>query len=100
MKEQGCLVECVYCKYIRPDLQGKSTCPKCQGNTLYFQTAQMMDKPSAANALLSELWDNLDNWGEDEQREFLLNWLKKIDIYQFNLKDAIIYRLKILEQTS
>ena len=97
MKEQGCLVECVYCKYIRPELQGKSTCPKCQGNTPYFQSAQMMDKPSAANVLLSELWVNLAHMDENEQRDFLLNWLKKIDIYQFNLKDAIIYRLKDLE---
>ncbi|MHA1562585.1 MAG: hypothetical protein ACTSPA_10720 [Promethearchaeota archaeon] len=97
MKEQGCLVECPYCKYIRPDLQGKSTCPKCHGNTTYFQSAQMMDKPSAAKVLLSELWVNLDQMGENEQQEFLLNWLKRIDIYQFNLKDAIIYRLKDLE---
>ena len=57
----------------------------------------MMDKPSAAHILLSELWVNLDHIDEDEQREFLLKWLKKIDIYQFNLKDAIIYRLKDLE---
>ena len=57
----------------------------------------MMDKPSAANVLLSELWVNLDHMDEKEQRGFLLNLLKKIDIYQFNLKEAIIYRLKDLE---
>lgn len=96
MKEQGCLVECVYCKYIRPDLQGKSTCPICHGKTPYFQSAQMMDKHSSAQVFLSELWVNLDLMDEDGQREFLLNWLRKIEIYQFNLKDAIIHRLKDL----
>jgi len=100
MKDQGCLVECVYCKYIRPDLKGKSICPKCQGKTPYFQSTQMMDKTSAARVLLSELWVNLDHMEENEQRDFLLNWLKKIEIYQFNLKDAIISCLKGLEQSS
>ena len=97
MKEQGCLIDCVYCKYIRPDLQGKSLCPKCHGVTPYFQPSRMMDKTSASKMILSGLINNPNQMKLNEEQDFLLNLLKNIEIYSFNLKDAIIQQLRDLE---
>ena len=97
MKEQGCLIDCVYCKYIRPDLHGKALCPKCQGITPYFQPSRMMDKSTASKMILSDIFNNLDKMKKNEERDFFLSLLKKIEIYSFNLKEAIIQQLKELE---
>lgn len=37
---------------------------------------------------------------ENEQREYLLNRLKQIEIYEIVLKEVIVYRLKDLEPTT
>ncbi|QEE14749.1 hypothetical protein DSAG12_00564 [Promethearchaeum syntrophicum] len=60
----------------------------------------MMDKTSAVRVLLSELCLNLIIMNENEQREYLLNRLKQIEIYEIVLKEVIVYRLKDLEPTT
>ena len=41
MKEQGVMIECVYCKYIRPELKGTKKCPECHGLTPKLREAQV-----------------------------------------------------------
>ena len=97
MKEQGCLVDCVYCKYVHPEYLGTTECPYCQGKTPFFQEARMMDLQTLNQAILSDIFPELYTTENQEQINFLLHILKKIEIHQFDLKTAIIQYIKILE---
>ena len=94
MKEQGCLVDCVYCKYIKPELQGLDICPKCHGQTPFFQPAQMMDQDSSSSQIFNDLLSFKPDSNNDSLFNFWYNILKRVDMYNFDFKHALVRYLQ------
>lgn len=97
MREQGVLADCVYCKYIRPELKGKEDCPKCHGLTPKFREAQMMDKESSQDRILHHILTLAYTEDLDRLKEDLLGLLVSIDIYNFDFVDAIVNKIRRIE---
>ena len=94
MKEQGALVDCVYCKYIKPELQNTTSCPKCHGVSPVFKAMRMMDRVSSGQEILQDILNMEFTESIEIMQEDLLHLLTKIDIYDFDLKSAIIHFLQ------
>ena len=105
--EQGLWTECVYCTMVNTEI-GKD-CPYCNGNFYYFQPAQMMDKSSSQQMILkslTELKPIFDTYYSNEEdknnaaylKKMLLGILKDVNIYNFDLKDALINYIRWLEE--
>jgi hypothetical protein len=94
--EQGCLVDCIYCKYIEPKYSGTLKCPVCHGKSTRFQPARMMDRYTSEQEILSNIFNS--HWDEDpqKQRDRLLNLLNLVDLYNFDFKLALINKIKEL----
>ncbi|MHA1144083.1 MAG: hypothetical protein ACTSRW_05040 [Candidatus Helarchaeota archaeon] len=107
-REQGLEMECIYCKHVYPELK-KEECPFCKGKGLVFQPAQMMEKRLSnvkifrdlkdwlnfvmEENLLAEYQDENDIVKQDQAKvakRTAINLVKRMIIYNFNLKEAII----------
>ncbi|MBD3229654.1 MAG: hypothetical protein GF329_15845 [Candidatus Lokiarchaeota archaeon] len=97
MKDQGCLIDCIYCKYLHPELE-KSSCPKCHGKTPYFQHARMMDNQSSSKEIFGDILKYSEKFTKKQSFEFWYKILKKIEIYGFDLKSTVIEYLKEIEE--
>ncbi|UYP46958.1 hypothetical protein NEF87_003243 [Candidatus Lokiarchaeum ossiferum] len=91
------MVDCVYCKYIKPDLKGSKFCPECHGNTPTFKAMRMMDRTTSEQELLYSLLNMQFNENYEKLRTSLLNLLTQVDIYNFDMKSALINYLQINE---
>ncbi|MHA1674689.1 MAG: hypothetical protein ACTSYI_13805 [Promethearchaeota archaeon] len=96
MNEQGCLVNCVFCSYILPNLKGNDQCPYCHGNSLYFKPMHMMDRSTANRQLLHEIFSQDSPDLYSMQESYAVNLLTKIEAHNFDLKQALIDFLKEL----
>ena len=94
MKEQGTMVDCVYCKYIRPDLHGTDSCPQCHGVSPVFKAMRMMDSGTSGQEILYEVLNMEFTENNEKIRQDLLHLLTKIDVYDFDLKSAVILYLQ------
>ncbi|MHA1785882.1 MAG: hypothetical protein ACTSVY_05170 [Candidatus Helarchaeota archaeon] len=99
IKEQGVEMECMYCSVLYPEFKGKS-CPVCDGKGIVFQPARMMDEFTSREEIFQDLFEFLrhrDEFKLDEKPDLpqkiknsAINILKKVVIYNFNMKDALI----------
>ena len=94
MKEQGTNVDCVYCKYIKPELQGTKACPQCHGTTPNFKAMRMMDRTSSGQEILYNILNMEFTENVEKMRADLVHLLTRIDVYDFDLKSAIIHFLQ------
>ena len=94
MREQGTIVDCVYCKYIKPHLLKSKDCPQCHGNTPYFKPMRMMDQETSREAILIDILNMEINDDYSEMEKSLLSLLSKIEIYEFDLKSALIHYIQ------
>ena len=94
--EQGALVECVYCKLIEPKYKGTKQCPICHGNTPRFQPLRMMDRYTSGQDILNQIINT--EWDREPKklRDQLISLLNMVDIYHFDLKEALIDKIKNL----
>ena len=92
--EQGTMVDCVYCKYIEPELKGTKNCPVCHGKTPEFRPTRMMDKYTSQMDVLDRIDYYFSKPDKDKNRGDLLNLLTSIDTYQFDIKEALINKIK------
>ncbi len=97
MREQGVMADCVYCKYIRPELKGTKDCPKCHGVSPKFREAQMMDKKSSQNRILRHILSLEYTKDLEKLNNDLIGLLDQIDIYNFDFKDAIVNTIREIE---
>ena len=94
MKEQGTNVDCVYCKYIKPELQGTKACPQCHGTSPNFKAMRMMDRTSSGQEILYNILNMEFTENVEKMRADLVHLLTRIDVYDFDLKSAIIHFLQ------
>ncbi len=99
IREQGVLIDCVYCKYIKPELQGTKDCPQCHGKTPTFKPMRMMDRLTSEQDILQEILDLQFKEHPDLLYKSLLNLLSRMEVYNFDLKSAIIQFLQNSEPT-
>lgn len=102
-KDQSTFVECVYCKYVRPELQGSSECPFCQGKSREFRPARMMDEYTSGQHILDKMIReserlNSSDLTKSEKMDILLSILEEIDLYGFDCKKAVIDKIQILDE--
>ncbi len=97
MREQGVQADCVYCKYVRPELKGTEKCPKCHGVTPKFREAQMMDKQSSGHKILRRILALKHTEDLAKLKDDFLGLLDAMDIYNFDLKDAIVNAIRLIE---
>ncbi len=99
MREQGVIADCVYCKYVRPELKGTKNCPKCHGVASKFREAQMMDKRSSQNRIIRQILalENTDDL--QKLKNDLLGVLDVMDIYNFDFRDALINTIRKIEDS-
>ena len=97
MREQGVNADCVYCKYIRPELKGTNKCPKCNGLTPKFREAQMMDKRSSQNRILRQILALEHTEDLAKLKEAFLGLLDIMDIYNFDFRDALVNAIREVE---
>lgn len=93
---QGVELECVNCNLI----QGKivSNCKYCKGTGSYFKPAQMMDKESGTTYIWNELQQYLDEeLHESNDIGILYTLLEKVLIYNFDVKEYLVERIKKIE---
>jgi predicted amidophosphoribosyltransferase len=99
MRDQGCMVDCVYCSTIHPEIREDNTkeCPMCHGQTPSFRPMRMMDKYTSEMELLHDLF-TFENYRENPQlKDFLISLLTKVQIYNFDLKEALISKIQAIE---
>lgn len=94
MRDQGCQVECPYCSLIHPELKNSNKCPECHGNNLSFRPMRMMDRQTSQIELIEVIFKPQLSKSKTELRRFFLNFLTEIDVYHFDLKEAIITYFK------
>lgn len=115
LKEQGLEMHCLYCKVIYPDLDSPN-CPICHGTSTFFQPARMMDEATSQITLLRELAEffafssektirfsdpSFNEIGQNTQKELkerVFDLLKKVEIYQFDLRQTLINMYQQLDQ--
>jgi hypothetical protein len=93
-KEQGVYLDCIYCKVIYPEINS-SNCKRCKGEGGYFRPARMMDKLSSNNYVMDSLkqfFENYDMYEEidESNRKRMIGLVEIIEIYNFDLKKALI----------
>ena len=91
------MVDCVYCKYIKPELQGTKSCPECQGKTPRFKEMRMMDRSTSEQEILYSLSDMKFDETYDKLRDSFIHLLTQVEVYNFDLKSALISFLQINE---
>jgi len=106
--EQGAIVPCGYCGDIYPELKGN--CPVCKGGGPSFRPARMMDRETSSRELLPQilmlhaLEESIN--GEEgkpgealvkEYRQALISLVEKINLYDFDLKEALAQKLRELD---
>ena len=94
MNEQGCMVDCVYCSSILPNMKWTGQCPYCHGHSPYFKPMQMMDRSTANRQLLFEIFSQDSPELYSMQESYAVNLLTKIEVHNFDLKQALIEFLK------
>lgn len=104
--EQGVMTDCIYCTVVYTELRGK--CPRCGNKGPTFKPAQMMDRESSQRAVLDCLFslaggerginNNDDKPAGMAYRRELIGLLKMMTIYNFDLKDAIVARIRDLDR--
>lgn len=106
--EQGAMMDCRYCRDIYPDLKGE--CPSCRGGGPSFRPARMMDKETSLREVLPGvlgLWElelKIREAEESDQdlikhyRNALIRTVEEIGLYDFNIKDALVQRIRDLDQ--
>jgi len=99
MKEQGVMVDCVYCKYIKPELQNTTSCPLCHGVRPVFKAMRMMDSDSSGQEILYDILNMQFTENSEKMGQDLLQLLTKIDVYNFDFKSAIIRFLQNSDQS-
>ena len=116
-RDQGIEMECVYCTKIYPELRDKG-CPVCKDVRFIFQTAQMMDVDSSERAIFAHLSEFLQYYNKHEldleytdknfetkkklaetAKNDVINLIKKINIYNFNLEEALIHLIHKFDMT-
>ena len=97
MREQGVLAECVYCKYIHPELKGTKNCPKCHGMTPKFREAQMMDKESSQKEILDIILKLEYTNDSSKLKNNFLRLLDIMEIYNFDLRFALVNAIREIE---
>jgi hypothetical protein len=90
MRDQGCQVECPYCASIHPELKNTDKCPECHGKNSFFRPMRMMDRYTSQMDLIENIFRPYFSKSKTELRAFFLNLLTEIDVYNFDLKEAII----------
>ena len=114
-KEQGVLIDCISCTIIYPEGE-RPDCPECNGKKKYFLPAQMMDKLSSHKIIMNDLnnllklnvdlnfvFFNTQDLSSDNVnllKDAYFNLLKKVLIYNFDLKDFLIQNIKNLDLIS
>ena len=93
------MVDCAYCKYIKPELQGTKSCPECHGNSTRFKAMRMMDRATSEQEILLSLLDLRFDENYDKLRSALIHLLTQVEVYNFNLKSALINFLQANEPT-
>jgi len=79
------MVDCVYCKYIKPELQGTKSCPECQGNTPRFREMRMMDRATSEQDILFSLLEMKFDENYSILRGLLIHLLTLVEVYNFDL---------------
>lgn len=97
IREQGTMVDCVYCKFIKQGLKGNKSCPECHGNTPMFKTMRMMDHQTSEQDLLYSILNTKFDEDYTKLRTSLLHLLTQIEVYNFDLKSALINYLQMNE---
>lgn len=99
--EQGAIQSCIYCDLIYPETKGN--CPECNNSGPAFREAQMMDRDSSSRMILNIMNDiDLSDYHEieetEEKRKKLISLLREIVLYRFDIKDALVTRIRDLDQ--
>ena len=97
MREQGTMVDCVYCKFVKPELQGTKLCPECHGDTPVFKAMRMMDRSTSEQNILYSLLNMRFDEDYEKLRNSLLHLLTQVEVNNFDLKSAIINYLQMNE---
>lgn len=89
-QDQGATVDCVYCRLVEPGLRGTPDCPACHGAAARFRPMRMMDRETSGREILHQL--TTIRWDTDpaRRRDQLLAMLDMVDIYRFDLQEALI----------
>lgn len=108
-REQGCQMECFYCREVYPSLKGQK-CPYCGGAGTFFQPAQMMSKELSQETLIKSLGGFFRRWEQslevselskekaDALKKSILGLIKEICICNFDVKDALISLVHRIDQ--
>ncbi len=104
--EQGAIMDCIYCGDIYPNLGDE--CPACQNSEPAFHPARMMDRDSSLRELLPMLLEMHEHEKQVQQeepsaerieiyRKKLISMVGKINLYGFDIKEALIQRVHDLD---
>ncbi len=98
--EQGAIQGCIYCDLIYPETKGN--CPECMNSGPGFRQAQMMDRESSSRMILNIMNEmDLSDFNQIEEagakRERYISLLKDIILYDFDIRSALITRIKDLD---
>ena len=96
-ESQGTLVECVYCKFVHPELKGTDQCPECHGRTPEFRPARMMDKETSEREIMEKIENIFKHKDEMDLKKELLTLLTYVDVYRFDFKEALIRIIRDIE---
>jgi hypothetical protein len=79
-------------------LKDTGNCPICHGQSPVFRQARMMDRNTSERDFIEMLFkrEPMDFENRQQLKEILINILTFIDIYNLDLKSAIITSLKDL----
>jgi hypothetical protein len=99
--DQGCLTTCAYCTEVHPELNGSADCPYCHGQQTKFRPARMMDRQTSLDEVLHSVLNFALEMGQElsqERLQFgLLSLLDMVNLYNFDLKEALIQKIRSLD---
>jgi hypothetical protein len=96
-QDQGTFIDCVYCKYIHPELLGSGNCPECHGRTPEFRPARMMDKPTSEREIFDRITTIFCHKADLDFKKELLTLLTYVDVYGFDFKNALVTLIRDIE---
>lgn len=105
MREQGTVMDCIYCTKVYPELEG-AECPKCGGRGPTFRAARMMDRQTSAREIwprilgLYETESKLESLSPEQVQQYrdrLIGVLDQVNLYQFDMKEALLVRIHDLD---
>ena len=99
MRDQGTMVDCVYCTEVRPELKGSENCPVCHGNTPHFQPMRMMDACTSRIETLNKILHMHPHDDLEPLKTQLLGLLQEVVVYNFDIKEALIDYIKNIEES-